>query len=94
MGGRLFLRLCSGLVLVVVLAACALLNSAPIARIAASVLSGESPLLVSFDAGGAVDLDGRIVAYRWSFGDGETAEGVRVDHVFAPPSPMTYTVTL
>jgi PKD repeat protein len=73
---------------------CALLNSPPIARIAASVLSGESPLLVTFDAGGSVDLDGRVVAYRWSFGDGQTAEGKTVDHVFAPPSPTTYTVTL
>ena len=73
---------------------CALLNSAPTARIAASVLSGESPLLVTFDGGGSVDLDGRVVAYRWSFGDGTTAEGRTVDHVFAPPSPVTYTVAL
>jgi len=73
---------------------CALLNSAPMAHIAASVLSGESPLLVAFDAAGSVDTDGRIVAYRWSFSDGTTAEGIEVDHVFAPSSPMTYTVTL
>ena len=91
---RPFVAPCGGLLLAAVLAACALLNSAPIARIAASVLSGESPLLVAFDASGSVDADGRIVAYRWSFGDGETATGRTVDHVFAPPSPTTYTVTL
>jgi len=73
---------------------CSLRNAPPIARIAASVLSGESPLLVAFDASGSVDVDGRIVAYRWSFSDGTAAQGARVDHVFAPPSPMTYTATL
>ena len=91
---RLVLGICGAALLLGVVWGCALLNSAPIARIAASVLSGESPLLVSFNAGESIDLDGRIVAHRWSFGDGETAEGVEVDHVFAPTSPTTYTVAL
>jgi len=73
---------------------CALINSTPVARIAASTLSGESPLLVAFDGSGSIDLDGRIVAYRWAFGDGSTDEGIEVDHVFAPSSTTTYTVTL
>jgi len=73
---------------------CSLFNTAPVAHIAASVLSGEAPLLVTFDASGSIDFDGRIVAYRWSFSDGTTAEGRTVDHVFAPPNSMTYTATL
>jgi len=91
---RLALGLCGIALLLAPIGGCTLLNSAPIARIAASVLSGESPLLVAFDASGSTDTDGRIVAYRWSFGDGTTAEGVEVDHVFAPSSPTSYTVTL
>ena len=81
-------------VLSVVIGACSLFNRPPIAHIAASVLTGESPLLVTFDGSGSVDLDGRIVAYRWSFSDGTTAQGVTVDHVFASPSPTTYVATL
>jgi len=91
---RLVLGICGAALLLTLVWACALLNSAPIAHIAASVLAGESPLLVSFDGSASVDLDGRVVAYRWSFGDGETDEGRTVDHVFAPRSPTTYTVTL
>ena len=91
---RLGLGICGGALLVGLVGGCTLLNSAPIAHIAVSALSGESPLLVSFDAGGSVDLDGRIVAYRWSFGNGETAAGVTVDHVFAPTTTTSYTVTL
>jgi len=91
---RLVLGLCGTALVLVLIGGCALLNSAPVARIAASILSGESPLLVTFDASGSIDTDGRIVAYRWTFGDGTTAEGIEVDHVFAPSSPTTYTVTL
>ncbi len=91
---RLAFGLCGTALFLGLVGGCALLNSAPIAHIAASVLSGESPLLVTFDASGSVDTDGRIVAYRWSFSDGTTAEGIEVHHVFAPPTPMTYTVTL
>lgn len=91
---RLVLGICGAALLLTLVWGCALLNSAPIAHIAASVLSGESPLLVQFNASGSADPDGQVVAYRWSFGDGETAEGRTVDHVFAPRSPTTYTVTL
>jgi len=50
--------------------------------------------------GGRVDLsgeassdpDGVIKAYRWDLGDGSTAEGVRVSHVYAKAG--TYTVRL
>ncbi len=91
---RLIPKLC-GVVLSLALAGgCTLLNAPPIAHISASILSGESPLLVAFDASASYDSDGRIVAYRWSFGDGTTAQGLQVDHIFAPASATTYTVTL
>ena len=91
---RLVLGLWGIVLFLVLVGGCTLLNSAPIAHIAASVLSGESPLFVTFDASGSIDLDGRIVAYRWNFGDGTTAEGAEAQHVFAPASSRTYTVTL
>ncbi len=73
---------------------CSLWNVAPVARIAASVLTGESPLSVTFDASDSYDPDGQIIAYRWSFGDGATDQGKQVGHVFAPSVRTTYTVTL
>lgn len=48
--------------------------------------------MVSFDAGGSLDLDGEITAYRWDFGDGTQAEGGRVDHGF--DTPGVYDVVL
>ncbi len=47
---------------------------------------------VGFDASASRDLDGTISAYHWDFGDGATAEGETVDHVFAKPG--TYQVAL
>ncbi len=45
----------------------------------------------TFDASGSTDLDGRIVEYRWEFGDGTTASGQVVTHTF---TPGVYDVTL
>ncbi len=50
-------------------------------------------------AGAAVHLDGSasrpsvaITAYHWTFGDGQSADGATVDHVYT--NPGTYTATL
>lgn len=48
--------------------------------------------VVAFDASASADADGKISAYRWDFGDGQTAEGAKVSHAFAKPG--TYQVTL
>lgn len=47
---------------------------------------------VSFDGNGSIDVDGKIVNYFWNFGDGATAEGVKVEKVFT--SAGKYTVSL
>jgi len=91
---RLVLGICGAALLLALVWGCALLNSAPIAHIAASVLSGESPLLVQFNASGSVDPDGRITAYAWNFGDGTTASGKTASHTFTATANRTYTVTL
>ena len=47
-------------------------NLAPLASLAADVLSGERPLTVQFDASDSFDTDGTITEYNWDFeGDGE-----------------------
>jgi PKD repeat protein len=38
-----------------------------------------------FDASATADADGDTVSYRWDFGDGATAEGVKVSHAYTKP---------
>jgi large repetitive protein len=40
---------------------------------------------VRFDASASHAGDGKITLYRWSFGDGDSAEGAQVQHAFARP---------
>ncbi|HWG89265.1 MAG TPA: PKD domain-containing protein [Candidatus Thermoplasmatota archaeon] len=40
------------------------------------------------------DVDGSIVAYAWSFGDGKTATGPRADHTYLAPGLYTLTLTV
>lgn len=49
-------------------------------------------LEVRFDASDSYDTDGNIVSYEWDFGDGITAVGSRIDHIYA--SSKSYIVTL
>ena len=53
------------------------------------VSAGEE---AQFDGGASYDLDGRIIAYAWDFGDGGTGEGAQPRHAYAEPG--TYEVTL
>ena len=57
-------------------------NRTPSATATASRSSGPVPLLVRFSAEDAVDPDGQPLTYAWTFGDGATATGREVDHVF------------
>ena len=56
-------------------------NIAPQARITAKTQAcvGET---VSFSGANSSDADGKIAAYRWDFGDGNSAEGAQVSHVY------------
>lgn len=53
---------------------------------------GES---LNFRANESTDSDGKIVEYRWDFGDGSQVKGARVSHTFnqAGTYPVTLTVT-
>jgi PKD repeat protein len=63
----------------------------PVAAISAPAAApiGET---VAFDGAGSTMANGKITAWRWDFGDGESAEGAKVAHRFA--SAGTYQVAL
>ncbi|MEM2983385.1 MAG: PKD domain-containing protein, partial [Candidatus Bathyarchaeia archaeon] len=67
-------------------------NQRPVAIIKASPTTGEAPLTVNFDGSSSYDPDGNIVSYNWSFGDGATGSGARLNHTYS--SAGTYTATL
>jgi len=58
-------------------------------------LSSDTPVVgerVLFDGSGSFDADGELVDFAWDFGDGETARGTRVSHVYDEIG--VYTITL
>ncbi len=61
----------------------------PIADFKASVTPCEE---VTFEAARSSDKDGTIKSYSWNFGDGYTAEGVSVKHIY--PVEGIYNVSL
>lgn len=54
-------------------------------------LSGET---VNFNASASSDSDGYIVSYQWDFGDGTTASGKIVSHVYTVSINRTFVVVL
>ena len=54
---------------------------------------GTAPVRIGFTAAG-VDPDGDQLSYAWSFGDGGTAGGPKVSHVFTTPGAHVVTVTV
>ena len=55
----------------------------------AGAATGEK---VTFNAGNSVDPDGKIIHYRWEFGEGSRKTGSTVEHIFSRPG--LYRVTL
>ena len=66
---------------------------APEASFSADPVSGDFPLEVQFDASTSTD-DGEIERYAWSFGDGDTAEGVVVVHTYDTPGSYTARISV
>jgi len=57
-------------------------NQAPTARATASPMTGDAPLEVKLWGVGN-DSDGQITSFSWDLGDGNTASGASVTHVYA-----------
>jgi PKD repeat protein len=66
-------------------------DAVPVARITATPTSGTAPLTVSLNGSASSDAEGPVARYAWNFGDGTSATGAAVSHVF---SAGTYTVKL
>ncbi|MFC1488077.1 PKD domain-containing protein [Thermoproteota archaeon] len=69
-------------------------NQNPVASITESsktISSGEN---IHFDGSESTDPDGTVVSYSWDFGDGNTATGIEVDHIFQNAGVHTVTLTI
>src|SRR6185503_18967509 len=67
-------------------------NQPPTAVMTATPTSGPSPLTVTFDGSASSDADGSIVAWSWSFGDGQFGVSAKTAHMY--PGPATYQASL
>ncbi len=79
-----------------ILTGCALItgNRPPLAIIEAGPLRGPAPLNVNFDGSLSSDPDGRIVEFRWSFGDGTSGQGPLVSHTYQRDGVYLVTLTV
>jgi len=69
-------------------------NTAPIARATASVVSGEAPLEVAFSGNGSSDAEGDDLTYLWVFSDSSTSTERNPSKLFSEPGifPVLLTV--
>ena len=66
----------------------------PVASFTTSVTAGDAPLKVVSNASASSDADGKIVKYRWNFGDQSTGKGKKVNHTFDTPGIYAVTLTV
>ena len=84
----------SGLLIGLLMGGCVAPALLPTAAFTYSSMSGESPLIVTFDASGSQAPDGAIVEYVWDYGDGTTGGGMIVAHSYQTDVERAFTVTL
>ncbi|MFL6277576.1 MAG: PKD domain-containing protein [Blastocatellia bacterium] len=68
-------------------------NQPPHVNVAATPVSGTAPLNVAFTSN-ASDSDGQIVAYNWSFGDGQSATEASPTHLYQSAGTFTAQLTV
>ena len=66
----------------------------PVAAFTYSPISGDSPLVVTFNASGSQAPDGVITEFLWDFGDGAAGQGKITAHSYQADVGSTFTVTL
>ena len=70
-------------------------NEPPIARIAATPISGNAPLVVALSGAASSDPDMDALTFAWTFSDGGAPlTGVEVMHTFDSPGLHTVTLTV
>ncbi|MGZ8980482.1 MAG: PKD domain-containing protein [Burkholderiaceae bacterium] len=68
-------------------------NAAPVPEAGPDRRSSVNEV-VTFDATGSYDPDGRIASYEWDMGDGFRAAGPNVPHAYSAPGTYTATLTV
>jgi len=91
---RLILAMCP-IPFVLLVVACAILNSPPVAQFTFTLSQSAFPSVAAFDASSSYDPDGIIVKYEWSFGDGSSGTNRLTSHTYRSSGtfPVTLTVT-
>jgi len=69
-------------------------NRPPVAIFTESAETVPTGQPITFNASGSYDLDGTIVSYSWTFGDGTTATGVIVSHAYVENGAYVVTLTV
>ncbi|MEW6086989.1 MAG: PKD domain-containing protein [bacterium] len=69
-------------------------NNNPPLAIAGGNKSGSRIAPVNFDGSASFDTDGTIVSYLWDFGDGASASGAVVNHIYSSLGTFTATLTV
>ena len=69
-------------------------GKAPTAVLKASQTNGLTPLTVDFNGASSSDADGKIIDYRWTFGDGSAATGKKVTYTYKNAGTFTATLTV
>ncbi len=67
-------------------------NEPPVAEAGEDISSTQSE--IQFDGTASTDVDGRIVTYHWSFGDGSTSLGPTPTHVYEAPGVYDVRLTV
>ncbi len=65
--------------------------------LASFTMSSNAPTIgeqVTFNAAGSYDINGEITSYTWDLGDGTTASGVAVTHVYVKEEPVAVILTV
>jgi endoglucanase len=69
-------------------------NDPPVAKATATPLSGNSPLIVTFDASTSTDPNSDVLTYAWTFGDGTSGTGAKPTHTYNTAGSFVATVTV
>ena len=69
-------------------------NRDPVAKAAANVTSGLTPLAVQFSSAGSFDPDGDPLSFLWDFGDGNTSTTPNPSHTYTQDGSYTATLTV
>jgi len=70
------------------------INSPPVAFFTYSPEKPKINQTVTFDASYSMDVDGKIVSYKWNFGDGKIGEGKIITHSYSSAGDYEVTLTV